>query len=245
MSVDDQRTSCPGFLDEYGIWNNGFECPPLANQIRICCGSDSRRYCCTLATIGPSLTTTHRRKLNTIKTTSSFIDKIHSTRFTLPILFSCLLILILFIISIVIWIFLCYCSRRRRRHHHQQQRRKRQEDKSIEDQQSVAGKQTLLVDHFPFSPPHHQFFYNDVHHPTTRDTLTTNLVPSTINSTSSASTSSVRIPSDIYFHDWKEFFVTNDQQSLNIYPPISSHQNTLNKDSFHFHNYSDQDDIIV
>ncbi|CAF1682611.1 unnamed protein product, partial [Adineta ricciae] len=28
MNPEEQRTSCPGFLDEYGVWNNGFECPP-------------------------------------------------------------------------------------------------------------------------------------------------------------------------------------------------------------------------
>lgn len=250
MNAEEQRTSCPGFLDEYGIWNNGFECPPLGNQLRICCGSESRRYCCTLGTVRTSLLS-DTTKFTTIKTTQSLIEKFQSNRFTLPILFSCLLILILFIISILIWIFLCHCSRRR-----WQQRRKRREEKSIDDQ-SASGKQALLVDHFPFSPPHHQLFFNDTHHPSTshthpqtRDTLTTNLAPSTLASTSSTSTSSVRVPSDIYFHDWKEFFVPTEQP-LNMYPTISSRQNTLNKDptllhhSYRFHDYCEQDDIIV
>ncbi|CAF1364107.1 unnamed protein product [Rotaria sordida] len=35
-------TSCPGFLDRYGIWNNGFDC----SLPRICCGTDVDRYCC-------------------------------------------------------------------------------------------------------------------------------------------------------------------------------------------------------
>ncbi|CAF3415794.1 unnamed protein product [Rotaria sp. Silwood1] len=35
-------TSCPGFLDRYGIWNNGFDC----SLPRICCGPDTDRYCC-------------------------------------------------------------------------------------------------------------------------------------------------------------------------------------------------------
>ncbi|CAF1355548.1 unnamed protein product [Rotaria magnacalcarata] len=35
-------TSCPGFLDRYGIWNNGFDC----SLSRICCGTDTDRFCC-------------------------------------------------------------------------------------------------------------------------------------------------------------------------------------------------------
>ncbi|CAF0860107.1 unnamed protein product [Didymodactylos carnosus] len=41
------RASCPGFLDRHGIWNNGFDCPPpSAGPIRMCCGTESERYCC-------------------------------------------------------------------------------------------------------------------------------------------------------------------------------------------------------
>ncbi|CAF1617892.1 unnamed protein product [Adineta ricciae] len=35
-------TSCPGFLDRYGVWNNGFDC----SSSRVCCGSETDRYCC-------------------------------------------------------------------------------------------------------------------------------------------------------------------------------------------------------
>jgi len=35
-------TSCPGFLDRYGIWNNGFDC----SLPHICCGTETDRYCC-------------------------------------------------------------------------------------------------------------------------------------------------------------------------------------------------------
>ncbi|CAF0767056.1 unnamed protein product [Adineta steineri] len=34
--------SCPGFLDRYGIWNNGFDC----SSPRVCCGPEIDRYCC-------------------------------------------------------------------------------------------------------------------------------------------------------------------------------------------------------
>ncbi|CAF1103059.1 unnamed protein product [Adineta steineri] len=45
-------TSCPGFLDRYGIWNNGFDC----SSSRICCGTETDRYCCTLESSSSSQT---------------------------------------------------------------------------------------------------------------------------------------------------------------------------------------------
>ncbi|UJR26585.1 hypothetical protein I4U23_007905 [Adineta vaga] len=38
--------SCPGYLDDSGIWNNGFSCQPINNRMRICCGPENRRECC-------------------------------------------------------------------------------------------------------------------------------------------------------------------------------------------------------
>jgi len=42
--------SCPGFLDRYGIWNNGFDC----SSPRVCCGTEIDRYCCIQSTSSPS-----------------------------------------------------------------------------------------------------------------------------------------------------------------------------------------------
>ena len=247
LGVDDQRTSCPGFLDDYGIWNNGFECPPLANQIRICCGSDSRRYCCTLGSVRTH-PVVEQEKFSTVSTPLSFVDKLHTNLLSLPVLLSCLLVSIIFLLFIFIFVILCFCSRRRT------------PKRSTEEHGS--NKQTLLVDHFPFSPPHHQMYFNDTHpstsllHPQTKDTLTTTtttLAPSTVASTSSHSSSSARVPSDLYFHDWKEFFV-NSEQPMNVYPTMSSHHPSLNNEqqSYHrhpssslYHDYCQQDDIIV
>jgi len=38
--------SCLGYLDESGIWNNGFSCQPINNRVRVCCGPENRRECC-------------------------------------------------------------------------------------------------------------------------------------------------------------------------------------------------------
>ena len=248
MAMEEHRTSCPGFLDDYGVWNNGFECPPLLNQIRICCGSDSRRYCCTLA----SWTTTTNRNLfrsSTITSTSlSLIKRFHSTGYSIPLLLICLSILIILFVFLLILFISCYCIRRRKQ-------------KKASEEQSV-GKQTLLVDHFPFSPPHHQLFFNEtdpstslIHSKpkeTSTSTTATTLAPSTLPSTSSGSSSSAFIPSDIYFHDWKEFFV-NSEQPMNIYPTNSSHHVSASADNapsylhplYRFQSYCQQEDIIV
>ncbi|CAF0958570.1 unnamed protein product [Didymodactylos carnosus] len=38
--------ACPGQLDQYGIWNNGFDCLPINGRPRICCQSESKKECC-------------------------------------------------------------------------------------------------------------------------------------------------------------------------------------------------------
>jgi hypothetical protein len=227
MNPEDQRTSCPGFLDEYGIWNNGFECPALSNQLRICCGSDSRRYCCTLDNLHK--TSYNREDKNSLSATGTSIflnDTKSSTILTLPILLTCILLLIIVFLLIILTLFFCY---RYRNAHHKRK------------QQNLSTKTNLLVDHFPFSPPHHQFFLNENrphynnHHEQAKDTLTTTtLAPSTTTSTSSTSG---RIPSDIYFNDWKDFLIAGEQP-MNIYPTMSSHSNELNNDhQYHHSNY--------
>ena len=236
MNPEEQRTSCPGFLDEYGIWNNGFECPPISGQRRICCGTDSHLYCCSLGNFHTSsfspLNRHEKSSLSTNETTSSFIEKLNSIFFTLPIVLTCILILIILLLLTLIVLFLCY--RYRKRHKNQQEH--------------VSKKQTLLVDHFPFSPPHHQLFFNENNPQTcllqqqqqTKDPLTT----------STTSSKSLRMPSNIYYNDWKEFFNTTEQP-MNLYPTMSSHSNEIHNDHSYIHsNYlfngkHQQDDIIV
>jgi hypothetical protein len=235
MNPEDQRTSCPGFLDDYGVWNNGFECPLLNDQIRVCCGSESRRYCCTLEnphkTSSNPLNRLEKNSYSTIETSLYLTETKTSTILTLPILLTCILILILIFLLILLSLFFWY------RHRQCQDERKRQEN--------LSTKTNLLADHFPFSPPHHQFFLNEntshynnktSHlHQQAKDTLTTTtMAPSTTTSTSSTSG---RIPSDIYFNDWKDFLISGEQP-MNIYPTMSSHSNELtNEHPYHHSNY--------
>jgi hypothetical protein len=232
MNPEEQRTSCPGFLDEYGIWNNGFECPPIAGQRRICCGTDSHLYCCSSGNIyTSSLSPLNHPEKSTREPTSSFIDKFNSIFFTLPFVLTCILILIILLLLTLIILFVCYRYRK--------QNQTQQED--------LSTKQTSLVDHFPFSPPHHQLFFNENNPQTcllqqqqTRDPLTT----------STTSSKSIHIPSNIYYNDWKEFFNTTEQP-MNLYPTMSSHSNEIHNDHSYIHsNYlfnakQHQEDIIV
>lgn len=151
MDVDDQRRSCPGFLDQYGIWNNGFECPPLSNQIRVCCGSDSDRYCCLLEDISSN------SSKQFFSHTNDLLKKFHRNFFTLPVQLFCLLILL--IILLVILIVVCYQRRRRRRNHFKRE--------------SMIGKSG----YFPFSPPHHQLYSNNPTMSTSSLAETLNIYP--------------------------------------------------------------------
>jgi hypothetical protein len=248
MYPEDQRTSCPGFLDEYGEWNNGFDCPPLNDEIRICCGSESRRYCCTLEnhhkTSSNPINRFEKNFYSSTETSLFLPETKTSTILTLPILLTCILILIIIFLFILIIIFFWY----RYRNHKNQKKR----------QENLSTKTNLLVDHFPFSPPHHQFFLNEntshynnqplhLHHQP-KDTLTTTTnAPSTTTSTSSTSG---RIPSDIYFNDWKDFLIAGEQP-MNMYPTMSSHSNELNNENqyhhsnFFYHGKRQLHDIIV
>jgi hypothetical protein len=236
MNPEDQRTSCPGFLDDYGVWNNGFECPPLVDQIRVCCGSESRRHCCTLDSLqqpSSNLLNHHldKNSYSTIETSLFLTETKSSTFLTLPILLTCILILIIIFLFILLSLFIWY----RYRNHRNQRKR----------QENLMTKTNLLTDHFPFSPPHHQFFLNETTppynnrtshlHQQAKDTLTTTTnAPSTTTSTSSTSG---RTPSDIYFNDWKDFLIAGEQP-MNIYPTMSSHSNELNHEhQYHHSNY--------
>ncbi|UJR23524.1 hypothetical protein I4U23_026516 [Adineta vaga] len=196
MNPEEQRTSCPGFLDEYGIWNNGFECPPLGGQRRICCGTDAHLYCCS---IGNALINRQEKSSLTInETTYSLIDKLNAIFYTLPILLTCILILILLLIMIMIILFICYRCR---------------QQTSTKQEEPISAKQTLLVDHFPFKPPHHQLLFHEPI-PHTKEPLTTSTISSKSN----------HLPSSIYYNDWQEFFHTTEQP-MNLYPTMSIHSN--------------------
>jgi len=200
MNSEDQHRSCPGFLDEYGIWNNGFECPSISNQIRVCCGSDSIRYCC-------ALNSSEKSFLLSNKTTLSFLKTLNLNFLTLPIQLICILIIILLLL-LILFVYYRYHKRKT----------------NLLNQKHCSTNQTLIVDHFPFSPPHHQLFFNK-NNQHIKGTLTT-----------STSSSSARIPSDNYFNDSKEFFHTTEQ-SMNIRPTISN--------NYQFHGKYQQDGIIV
>ncbi|CAF0749246.1 unnamed protein product [Adineta steineri] len=233
MNPEEQRTSCPGFLDEHGIWNNGFECPPLSGQRRICCGTDAHLYCCPIGNIHTnSFNRQEKYSLSINETTFTFIEKLNAIFFTLPILITCILIIIVLLLLILITLFVCYRYRQRNQN---------------EQESPTSTKQTLLVDHFPFSPPHHQLFFNEnntqtcILHKQTTEPLTT----------STSSTKSTRMPSNIYYNDWKEFFNTTELP-MNLYPTMSSHSNeNHNDDPYLRPNYAvnctpkQQDDIIV
>jgi len=36
---------CHGYVDGFGVWHNGFQCPEDASD---CCGTDLHRYCCVV-----------------------------------------------------------------------------------------------------------------------------------------------------------------------------------------------------
>ncbi|CAF0759763.1 unnamed protein product [Adineta steineri] len=250
MNPDDQRTSCPGFLDEFGVWNNGFECPPLTGQIRICCESDSRRYCCTLdnfhKTSSPSssfnlLNSLGKNSYSTVESSLLLNETKSSTILTLPIILICFVILI--ITFLLIFLSICFWYRYQNRNSQRKQ------------QENLSTKTNLLIDHFPFSPPHHQFFLNDNNsllfnnkssliHQQTRDTLTTTTIAPS--STTSTSSTSGRIPSDIYYNDWKDFLIAADQP-MNVYPTMSSHSIELNNDQQYqlYYGKRQQNDVIV
>lgn len=202
MNFEDQRTSCPGFLDEYGVWNNGFECPSLSNRIRVCCGSDSVRYCCTLKPLDSS----EKSFLSSNKTILSFFKKINQ-----PIQLVFILIFLFLLLLILIIIFLYYRSHQRKNHRAKEKK--------------YSKKQTLIIDHFPFTPPHHQVFFNE-NSQQIKDTLTT----------STSSSSPARLPSEFYFNDWKEYFNPTDQ-TLNIQSNETHH--------YLVHGKYQQNDIIV
>ena len=246
MNPEDQRTSCPGFLDEYGVWNNGFECPSLSGQIRICCGSESRRYCCTLDNRPKVSDQTFNRALERpshshVVNSVFFSEKKSPTLLNLPVFLTCLIGLIIIFILLLLTFLIWYRCRNRRNN---------------VEKKSSSTTSNLLTEHFPFSQPHNQFFLHETnghyerkpslpHHPT-KETLATasTVVPS---STTSTSSSSGRAPSDIYFHDWKDFLISGEQP-MNLYPTMSSYSNEMVNDhhsAYLFHGKRQHHDVIV
>ncbi|CAF3332266.1 unnamed protein product [Rotaria socialis] len=221
MNPEEQRSSCPGFLDEYGIWNNGFDCPSLSGQKRICCGSESRRYCCALENLQTSSFSPfnlHEKSfLSRNQTNISLIERINLTFLTLPILLTCILIIILLLlISLIIFVIFYRLY-------------KRNQNKKEE---YLSTNQSLFVDHFPFSPPHHQLFFK-------KSNPQTYLLPQQPKDalTASVSSSSAHVPSEHYYNDWKELF-NNTEQPMNMYPTISSHSlETNDNQSYLYSNY--------
>ncbi|CAF1110993.1 unnamed protein product [Didymodactylos carnosus] len=47
--------ACPGQLDQYGIWNNGFDCLPINGRSRVCCQSGSKKECCFIDQLRPDI----------------------------------------------------------------------------------------------------------------------------------------------------------------------------------------------
>ena len=242
MNSEEQRTSCPGFLDAAGVWNNGFECPPLAGQIRICCESESQRYCCTLDSFQKTSSSSNLFQAQTTMETSLFLPVFkYSTIFTLPIILTCALALLA--ILLMIFLTICLCTRHRNRTEEQQQQQRKE---------NRCTKTTLLDDHFPFSPPHHQFLLREhspplhnasfLSHQQARDNLTT----TTTIAPSSSSSASGRTPSDIYFPDWKDFLITADQP-MNAYPTMSSHSIELHHEQSYpfYHGKRQPNDAMV
>ncbi|CAH1782985.1 unnamed protein product [Owenia fusiformis] len=50
-----KKEYCSGYVDNYGIWNNGFFCPMWKDNppVEICCGNTTYRYCCPPSTPTP------------------------------------------------------------------------------------------------------------------------------------------------------------------------------------------------
>ncbi|CAF1518198.1 unnamed protein product [Didymodactylos carnosus] len=221
MNSDSIRTSCPGYLDNYGIWNNGFDCPPIQSQIRSCCGTESKRYCCSDNTI-------HRDRsklINIISSTSdiflptssspsyrflssSLLTSLSSSRnlyFSLPILIS-------FIIGLLSVIFLILFICRYRLRKSPQALQKKQQlillDSNIQIEDSSQ---------YPFSYHNHHHYIRKHEKQTCSNLRTSDITTTTTTATSSSSGEL----STMYFNDWKEFLVS-ESTPMNLYPSMSS-----------------------
>jgi len=98
--------SCPGYLDDSGIWNNGFSCQPINNRVRVCCGPENRRECCFVDQLP------HRSDLSIDSDLSSSpLNKIESTIAITPSSYTLILIaigltLVLLIILLIAFIYI-------------------------------------------------------------------------------------------------------------------------------------------
>ncbi|UJR14121.1 hypothetical protein I4U23_001116 [Adineta vaga] len=112
-------TSCPGFLDRYGIWNNGFDC----SSPRVCCGSETDRYCCILTSSLSSTTTTSSSDI-VYESSNDYI--LHPSNNFLPEKWFFLQICtvgIFLAMTLLIFVMVCQCLISIRRSKQRQQRR--------------------------------------------------------------------------------------------------------------------------
>ncbi|CAF1104770.1 unnamed protein product [Didymodactylos carnosus] len=219
MNPDGVRTSCPGYLDDYGAWNNGFDCPPIQSQIRYCCGTESKRYCCSDNTIdhdnlkllnilSSTLNTFSRSSFSPsyrILSSSPLTSLLSSTNpyFSLPILIS-FIIGLLFIIFLILFGVLLW---RRYSDKKQQALRKKQQQILLDSNTQLDPSQ------YPFSQHHHYLRVDGIQ-------TNNNLHASDTNTTTAMSSSSGEL-STMYFNDWKEFLVS-ESTPMNLYPSMSS-----------------------
>ncbi|CAF1117354.1 unnamed protein product [Rotaria sordida] len=106
-------TSCPGFLDRYGIWNNGFDC----SSPRICCGTETDRYCCIPSKLSSSSQTPYQPSDDLIFHTS---DNFLTEKW---FFFQMCTAGIFFAITLLIFIMICQCLISIRRNRQRQQQR--------------------------------------------------------------------------------------------------------------------------
>ncbi|CAF0988161.1 unnamed protein product [Rotaria sp. Silwood1] len=107
--------SCPGFLDRYGIWNNGFDC----SSPRICCGTETDRYCCIPSKSSSSLLsqTSYQSSENLVfHTSNSFLSE---KWFFFQICTAAIFLAIILLMFVII----CQCLTSIRRNRQRQQQR--------------------------------------------------------------------------------------------------------------------------
>ncbi|CAF0997870.1 unnamed protein product [Rotaria sp. Silwood1] len=101
--------SCPGYLDDLGVWNNGFSCQPINNRVRVCCGPENRRECCFVDQLS------HRSDLSFDSDLSSSLNKNESPFGITPSSYTFILIAIglTLVLLIVLLITFIYVVRRK------------------------------------------------------------------------------------------------------------------------------------
>ncbi|CAF0880788.1 unnamed protein product [Didymodactylos carnosus] len=219
---------------EHGIMV-GFDCPPVQSQTRFCCGTESKRYCCTRKDGDGDIIVDHdNSKLLYIISSNSNVNLVSPSAsssptyrilsspsltsfsniyFSLPILISVLVGILAVIFIILFGLLMC---RHRSHNKEQQQKKKQQQNKTLLDTMNPPVDPHTQ---YPFS--HHQHYLtmdenqNYDHNLHTSDTTTT---------TATSSSSSGRTNSGLLtmnFNDWKEF-VVSESTPMNLYLTMSS-----------------------